>query len=59
MVVRGLDGAENGGARWAAELGERVGDGWQRGRTQLMLLLQAPAGGDTLIGVTVPAKHMY
>lgn len=47
MVVRGLRGAHHRGARWAAELRERVGDGWQGGRTQLMLFLKAPAEGDT------------
>lgn len=46
VVVRGLRGAENGGASWAAELRERVGDGWQGGWTQLLLFLQAPAEGD-------------
>lgn len=47
MVVRGLCWAENRGASWAAELRERVGDGWQGGWTQLLLFLQAPAEGDT------------
>lgn len=47
MVVRGLYGAQNRGSSWAAELRERVGDGWQRGWTQLVLFLQVPAEGDT------------
>lgn len=47
MVVGGLCGAQNGGASWAAELWERIRDGWQGGWTQLMLFLQTPAEGDT------------
>lgn len=57
MVVGGLYGAENGGACWAAELRERVGDGRQGGWTQLLLFLQAPAEGDTHAHVTVPADQ--
>lgn len=47
VVLRGLYGAEHRGACWAAELRERVWDGWQGGWTQLLLFLQAPAEGDT------------
>ena len=52
VVVGGLHGAKNGGACWAAELRERVGDGRQGGRTQQMLFLQAPAEGDTHTNVS-------
>jgi len=47
VVVGGLNGAEDGGAGRAAQLGERVGDGRQGGRAQQMLFLQTPAEGDT------------
>lgn len=56
LVVGGLDGAENRRACRAAELWERVGDGWQRGWTELLLFLQAPAEGDTHTGVGVTAE---
>lgn len=46
MDVRSLRGARERGTRGAAEFRERVGDGRQRGRTQLVLFLQAPAEGD-------------
>lgn len=53
MVVRGLDGAKHRGPCWAAELRERVGDGRQGGRTQMLLSLKAPAEGDTHTHVNV------
>lgn len=46
MDVRSLRGAGEWGTCGAAELRERVRDGWQRGRAQLVLFLQAPAEGD-------------
>lgn len=55
MVVGGLNGAEDGGAGRAAQLGERVGDGRQGGRAQQMLFLQTPAEGDTHTHTTVTA----
>ena len=57
MVVTGLYGAEDRGACRAAELGERVGNGWQGGWTQLLLFLQAPAEGDTHSYVNVLANQ--
>lgn len=46
MDVRSLRGAGERGTCGAAELREGVRDGRQRGRTQLVLFLQAPAEGD-------------
>lgn len=59
--IRSLRGARERGPRGAAEFREWVGDGRQRGRSQLVLFLQAPAEGDihTSEPTLVSSCYMY
>lgn len=57
MAVGGRYWAENRGPCWAAELRERVGNGGQGSRAQVLLFLKTPAEGDKGMSFFLPQNQ--